>query len=115
MKTYLAIFIAVLVLGAPVAKAGAADDGFGPTYFTAQGPSAFGDSTANVAVAADDTEISADEISKIEPAAGGDSVFTLPDDPSAVSGTTPGASIDGEHLVAPTEPVVPGMTAPQTK
>jgi len=110
MKTTLILCAALLLISAPAFAA--TDDGFGgSTYFTATAPSALGDAAPSTDFAAEE-DMSADEISKIEPAAGGDDVFKLPEDPAAVVPAAP--TKDGEHLIAPDAPVVPGMTAPQT-
>jgi hypothetical protein len=108
----LALCAALLLASAPAfaAETSATDDGFGGSFFTANAPSALGDAAPTTDFAAEE-ELDADEISKIEPAAGGDSVFTLPDDPAAAPAAP---SADGEHLQAPEAPVVPGMTTPQT-
>lgn len=83
------------------------DGGFGSgTYFTAQTPDALGDAPTSNAFASGATN-DADELSRIEPAAGGDNnVFTLPEDPS-----TPVVKATGDKLDAPTTPIVPGQTA----
>lgn len=134
MKAYTAfcLGLALVISAAPAALAAdgsSGDDGFGNTYFTAQTPSALGGDAGSTSFAEQqngsvdaETDFAADmdaaALSNIEPAAGGDNVFTLPDDPEDAAafpaGTSDAMGADTGHLNAPTAPVIPGMTVPQT-
>lgn len=99
----IATILILLVFSAPVFAADMtlkpADDGFGGgTYFTSQTPAGLTDTKPG-------TDFSAEEASKIEPAAGVDNVFTLPEDPAAAP-----VQASGNTLAAPDKPMVPGMT-----
>lgn len=89
---------------AMAADMGGQDD-FGGAYFTASAPKALeenGGDAVNV-----DAFALADEISKIEPAAGGESVFILPDDDAAM--TTENAPASSDRLSEPAKAIIPGM------
>ncbi len=73
-------------------------DDFGGAYFTAATPDALSEG-------GDDMMFSAEALSSIEPAAGGDAGFILPEDVA-----DEGASVvDGDRLPVPDEAIVPGM------
>lgn len=110
MKFFATLFTAGFFLVAGNAFAadqtanGGVDD-FGGAYFTAATPDALQDNGG--ALSEEDTMLSAAEaLGSIEPAAGGEDVFILPDDEAGAEGVTvPGS----EELVAPETAIVPGM------
>lgn len=80
-------------------------DEFG-NYFTASAPDALADHDVNDSLAANGSELTAEDLGNIEPAAGGESIFILPGDEPA--GEVPAITQDG-RLAAPETPLVPGM------
>ena len=107
MMKFASALIALIGLSVPVQSwAAIDDDGFG-SAFTSRAPAALGDVQSGSALSSA-SDLNANDVSKIEPAAG-DSVFTLPEDPAAANNQ----SQKNETLSAPDKPVVPGMDSPK--
>ena len=90
-----AAFAAEKAIGAPVS------DDFGGAYFTQSTPDALMEGGEDMFSA----DFSAEALSNIEPAAGGDAGFILPED-AADEATK---ALQDDRLEAPEEPLVPGM------
>lgn len=85
-------------------------DDFGGSYFTAAAPKALEDNEGDALNV--DAFALADEISKIEPAAGGESVFILPDEDAAI--TPQSTPTPSDRLSEPTKAIIPGMDSIET-
>lgn len=101
MNRFFAVALgAALMMMAPAGFAAedAVNDGFGGSFFTAETPAALKDG--------DDSDFWADQVSTIEPAAGGD-VFIVPGDEDAAAKSE---SLPAEdRLAVPETPVIPGV------
>lgn len=89
-------FTATSYTNAALATEPSGNDDFGGAYFTAATPDALSEG---------DDMFSAEALSNIEPAAGGDAGFIMPED--AADQAT--GAVDSDRLPVPDEVIVPGM------